>query len=153
MSLLKIMAKRRSRLLRKLVHWESLLPILLLVDTLQHFVLHMRSSLPASPDTPIYIANQTIFIASTHWNTEKILRNNWNSQIIQLTEYLEPSNVFVSIYENGSWDNSKGALGELSEALQTLGVRHKIVLDPSTHSNEISRFNNLTGWVYTPQGH
>jgi hypothetical protein len=41
---------------------------------------------------------------------------------------LGPSNVFVSIAESGSLEDTKGALMDLQVELENLGVRHRITL-------------------------
>ncbi len=95
---------------------------------------------------------QKIFIVSTHWNNEYILRNYWNKAVVNLVEHFGPTNVFVSVYESGSWDDSKGALRELQDDLERIGTRHKIVLDETTHLDEIQKPPAATGWIDTPRG-
>lgn len=95
---------------------------------------------------------QKIFIASTHWNNEYILQNYWNKAVVNLVEHFGPENVFVSVYESGSWDDSKGALRELQEDLQQIGTRNKIVLDETTHLDEIQKPPAANGWIDTPRG-
>lgn len=93
-----------------------------------------------------------LFIASTHWNNEYVLRNHWNDQVVQIAQHFGPQNVFVSVYESGSWDNSKGALRELDTKLNQLGVPRKIILDPTTHQDEITKRPADDGWIQTPRG-
>lgn len=63
-----------------------------------------------------------------------------------------PSNVYVSIYESGSWDDSKGALQDLDRRLEALGVEKTIILDETTHGDEIAKPPSKTGWIDTPRG-
>ena len=93
-----------------------------------------------------------VFIASTHWNNEAILRSHWNSALLDLVKHVGPLNVYVSVYESGSWDDSKGALRELDGELGKLGAPRKIVLDDTTHGDEIKKPAAATGWVDTPRG-
>jgi len=66
-------------------------------------------------------------------------------------EYFGADNVYVSIYESGSWDNTKDALRELDRDLESLRVRRTITLAQSTHKEEIQKpFTN--GWIHTPRG-
>ena len=58
----------------------------------------------------------------------------------------------MSIYESGSWDDSKGALRLLNEDLDRLGVPRTLVLDNTTHSDEIGKQPEPLGWVDTPRG-
>lgn len=103
-------------------------------------------------DRPSESIKDRVFIASTHWNNEVILRSHWNSALIDLVKHIGPSRVYVSIYESGSWDNSKGALRELDHELGKLGVPRKIVLDEMTHADEIAKPAAEIGWIDTPRG-
>ncbi|KAK5095273.1 hypothetical protein LTS08_008172 [Lithohypha guttulata] len=111
----------------------------------------LRFSVPPVPNTT-EVHTPRIFIASTHWNNEGILRNHWNKAVLQLVENLGPNNTFVSVYESGSWDNSKDALRELEQELDHRGVGKKIVLDETTHEDEIAKPPGETGWINTPRG-
>ncbi len=94
-----------------------------------------------------------VYIASLHWNNEKILRSEWNKGVVELVETLGPENVFVSVYESGSWDDSKGALRELDQALEKTGVGKKIVLDDETHKDLIaSQPPDEEGWITVADG-
>ncbi|QKX55062.1 uncharacterized protein TRUGW13939_02154 [Talaromyces rugulosus] len=95
---------------------------------------------------------ERIFIASIHWNNEAILRSHWNNAVVDLVQALGVDNVYVSIFESGSWDNSKGALRELDTNLDRLGVRRNITLSDVTHQDEISVPPGDEGWIDTPRG-
>lgn len=95
---------------------------------------------------------ERIFIASTHWNNELILKNHWNKAVVDLAQYFGPNNTFVSIYESGSWDNSKSVLRELKTQLDSIKVGNEVVLDPTTHEDEIAKQPAETGWIHTPRG-
>jgi len=62
--------------------------------------------------------------------------------------------VFVSISESGSLENTKGALMDLKEELEKLGVRHRIITGID-HEQQQEMLRNLPaegnrqGWVYT----
>lgn len=116
-------------------------------------VFSVQSSLArVSREPPGDFAKQRIFIASIHWNNEKILRDYWISAVLALAKELGPENVFVSIQESGSWDDSKGALRLLNHSLAEIGVPSKIVLDKTTHLDEISKVPDAKGWIETPRG-
>jgi hypothetical protein len=106
---------------------------------------------PSSATNGRIIGQQKIFIASTHWNNEAILRSHWNSAIVALTKRFGTDNFYVSVYESGSWDDSKAALHELDQHLEKLGVNRTIVLDTTTHQDEISQPPGSFGWIDTPQ--
>lgn len=93
-----------------------------------------------------------IYIASLHWNNEDVLRSHWNDAVVKLVEALGPDNVYISVYESGSWDDSKGALRLLDERLAKTGVRKTITLDPTTHKDELEKPPSSSGWIETPRG-
>ena len=95
---------------------------------------------------------ERIYIASLHWNNERILRSRWNNAVVALAKALGRDNVFVTVYESGSWDDSKGALKELDLALGAHDIRRKISLSHTTHLDEISVLTRGHGWVNTPRG-
>jgi Cryptococcal mannosyltransferase 1 len=95
---------------------------------------------------------QKIFIASTHWNNEPILRSHWNSAVLDLVKAIGADRVYVSVYESGSWDNSKDALRILDTELSALGVQRTIILDETTHADEIAKPPTQSGWIETPSG-
>lgn len=95
---------------------------------------------------------EKIFIASIHWNNEEVLRSHWVPAIVALVKHLGPENVYVSVQESGSWDDSKGALRWLDDELAAIQVRRKILLDETTHTDEINKPPVSTGWINTPRG-
>jgi hypothetical protein len=96
--------------------------------------------------------SENIYIASLHWNNEAILRSHWNDAVISLAKELGRDNVFVTVYESGSWDDTKEALNELDQALGGLGIRRNITMSRVTHLGEISAADKDSGWVETSQG-
>lgn len=97
-------------------------------------------------------STEKIFIASIHWNNEAVLRSHWNTAVLRLVEHIGSKNVFVSVLESGSWDDSKGALRDLDEELQRLGVARKVILEKTTHADEISQTPGKDGWIDTARG-
>lgn len=94
---------------------------------------------------------ERIYIASMHFNNEAILRSHWNDAVIHLTETFGPENVFVSIYESGSWDDSKGALRELDSELERRKVPRHIEVSDVTHKDELLKAEKGDGWIDTPR--
>lgn len=137
----------RNRLLRTLItiflFWNCLDVLRVRWD--------LQSAQAAAAATPA-VTHEKIYIASTHWNNEKILRSHWNAALVALCRAVGPENVYVSIYESGSYDNTKGALAVLDEVLGRIGVRRTIVMDETTHVDEIGRSPAATGWIKTPRG-
>lgn len=95
-----------------------------------------------------------IFVASIHWNDEEVLRSHWNNAILDLVRALGPDRVFLSIYESGSYDNTKGAIRDLDAALEDLGVPRKVVLSDVTHEDDIQvpDRGKGEGWIDTDEG-
>lgn len=94
----------------------------------------------------------SIYIASIFWNSAAILHSNWNGAVLDLAEKLGAERIFISIYESGSWDESKEVLRQLESALLARGIRHRIILDETTHQDDITRPPAAEGWVKTPRG-
>lgn len=95
---------------------------------------------------------ERVYIASLHWNNEKILLSHWNRAVVALADALGRDNVFVAVYESGSWDNSTGALKDLDLALGSHNIRRNITLSPTTHLDEISQPQQGPGWIDTTRG-
>jgi hypothetical protein len=93
-----------------------------------------------------------IYIAAQHWNTAGILRSHWNTALSALVLELGIDNVFVSIYESGSYDGTKDALRELDTTLERLHVKRSIVLSNTSHADEIVQQPKEQGWIKTPTG-
>ncbi|KAJ5612914.1 hypothetical protein N7510_006108 [Penicillium lagena] len=96
--------------------------------------------------------HERIYIASIHWNNGPVLRDHWNDAVVKLAETIGPENIFVSIFESGSWDDSKAALFELDSALDRIGVRRNITVSDVTHADEIAAPPAEHGWIDTPRG-
>lgn len=97
-------------------------------------------------------SSQRLFVASIHWNNEAILRDHWNEAVVKLVRLWGSDRIYVSVYESGSWDDSKGALKLLDGKLKELGVSRKIVLDETSHATEVAKIPSSSGWIETPRG-
>lgn len=97
---------------------------------------------------------ERIYIASLHWNDEVLLRNHWIPSLVNLVSHIPPENVYISILESGSWDDTKGALLELDAQLEKLGIERSIVLGNRTHVDAINEGLEAAadGLVWTPSG-
>lgn len=124
--------------------------LLILLDFTDFFTPTRLTPADNSSYTP---HGQKIFISSTHWNNEHVLRSHWNQAIIDLVHQLGPEHVHISILESGSWDNTKDALRDLDKRLNHLNVTRTIILDETTHLDEIQKIPlDGAGWVDTPRG-
>ncbi|EED19751.1 polysaccharide export protein (CAP59), putative [Talaromyces stipitatus ATCC 10500] len=148
---------RRYGPTRRLLRMGLILTIIwFMLETYYIHQLLLNASLFDKPIKPGHHYPGRIFIASLHWNNEAILRDDWNDALVQLVSHLGPTNVFVSVYESGSWDDSKGALRELDARLDVLDVPRNITLSDVTHQDEISATptaaHEQEGWIDTPRG-
>jgi hypothetical protein len=90
-------------------------------------------------------------------NSEYMLRLYWNSALLRLIDILGPENVYVSILESGSQEDTKGALRELELKLNTRGVQNRIVLGIDAEEH-VERLKNVPeegkreGWIFTARG-
>lgn len=116
-------------------------------------LIYLRNALirEASKEPP-RLGREKVFITSIHWNNELILRSHWNDAVIELVQEIGRENVFVSVQESGSFDDSKGALRDLDARLEELGVARAILLDDTTHLDDIHKQPEETGWIHTPRG-
>ncbi|KAK3111962.1 hypothetical protein LTR53_012256 [Teratosphaeriaceae sp. CCFEE 6253] len=129
--------------------WKAFLAITLLWTTFEVIGIRRGLTREASKESPPF-GNQRIFIASIHWTNERLLREYWVPAVAQLAEDIGREHVFVSVYESGSLDDSKGALRELDQQLYSLGIDHKVVLDETSHLDEVEREHAEEGWVQMP---
>lgn len=136
----------RSKLLRASIF---ILTAVCLIDLFS--ILSSRPSQPEGAKSILDVRNQKVFIASIHWNNARILRSNWNRAVLDLVGFFGAQNVYISIYESGSWDESKDALRALDGGLGELGVQRTIILNETTHADEM-RQPMAEGWIETPRG-
>ncbi|KAM5355932.1 hypothetical protein ACJ41O_002578 [Fusarium nematophilum] len=147
-------ANRRS--LRRILRSRALkiiLVVLVVINVLD--VLRIHQNILDADRTPAPKLSQPperIYIASMHFNNEHILKNHWNKAVIDLAKMLKPENVFVSVYESGSWDNSKQELRKLDHDLERLGVPHRVDISDVTHKDEMDNEEKSDGWIDTSRG-
>ena len=151
--MLRIFFRRRSSRTRLFKSITAILFASILIDFLKLSWIFSNESCPLETAGPKKNPERRpkVFIASTHWNNEAGLRGFWNQAVLDLVEHLGPDNVYISIYESGSWDDSKNALRQLDHDLERLGVQRTIVLKDTTHADEISKPPSEEGWIDTPR--
>lgn len=101
---------------------------------------------------PAHHKGERIYIAAMHFNDGALLRSHWLYALTNLTETLGPENVFVSIYESGSWDDTKMLLEWFDGELERRHVPHRIEMSDMTHEQEMKAQDRDVGWVDTPKG-
>jgi Cryptococcal mannosyltransferase 1 len=156
---------RRSSQRRLLRVTLCLLCALFLLDTLTHLKNYREFSYNLLSHTytdasglPAPVRDQKIFICAQFWTNAWVIEQRWGEALLKLIETLGADNVYVSIYESGSLDNTKDVLKYLDDKLIQYQIRHTITLDPTTHEDEIKAgpFDELgnprPGWVLPPGG-
>ncbi len=138
---------KRSRYLRVIF---IIIFLICIIDLLSILSSHRRQLPITGPQSNQ--RKERIYIASIHWNNEAVLRSKWIEAVVDTIKILGPENSYVSVYESGSWDDSKGALRNLNTTLENLGVQRSIILDDITHLDEISQVPGPSGWIDTPRG-
>lgn len=95
-----------------------------------------------------------MYLASSQWNSGKLLEQHWIPSLLQLISDLGAAkvSVFVSIYENGSWDSTKSVLQQLRQTLERLGVQHSVNIDDTSHEQIVARNASSSGWLNTAYG-
>jgi hypothetical protein len=141
---------RNPRVLRRRLIKQVIILVFILFNIFE--VAQILRCLSSPTNEPVAQRSERVYIASIHWNNERILRSHWNDAVIALANALGRENVFVTVYESGSWDDSKGALRELDMALAAHKIRRNITLSGTTHLDEMSVVNRGSGWVDTPRG-
>ncbi|KAK7044368.1 cryptococcal mannosyltransferase 1-domain-containing protein [Favolaschia claudopus] len=81
-----------------------------------------------------YGTGEKIYIAAMFYNNAGVLPY-WIQEITKLIHYLGPENVFVSIVESNSGDNTADLLEGFDKTLQTMQVKRRIL----TRDNTITR--------------
>lgn len=71
------------------------------------------------------LKNETYFIASNLYNSAAVLPS-WTREMKALIKHLGPDNVFVSIYESNSQDDTKRLLRSFDDDLLQMGVKRSI---------------------------
>lgn len=85
--------------------------------------LHPGAPLPTLPGN-----NTTYFIAANLYNSASLLPT-WTRELSSLIDHLGHQNVFVSIYESNSLDETKNLLRTFAADLVNSGVRNSVVLE------------------------
>ena len=98
---------------------------------------------------------KSVYIASVQWNSEILLRSHWMPALLSLVRELvaDHIDVFVSIYENDSKDDTKNVLSELMSSLNAMNVNHTINLDIETRDEVVKKSKSAAnGWLETLYG-
>lgn len=146
-----ILIARRS--LKRIRYFVLVAFSVLLLD----FVLSRQSSYPLLASTSNaegLKAIRSVYIASTQWNSAILLEKHWIPSLLQVVSDLKSANisVFVSIYENGSWDSTKTLLQQLQQTLEARGVKNQVTIDSTSHEQIVSQNTSAYGSLKTAYG-
>lgn len=141
--------RRPARLCRT---WLRLILLSLAIAISVDYFLIMTHNVPIQRIVPKKAnSKDRIFIASMHWTNEQMIRSHWSAAVLDLVAHYGPDNIYISIIESGSMDNSKQALKELDIKLGDLGVERSIELLDATHEDEMAKTPG-PGWIMTSRG-
>ncbi|KAF9020681.1 hypothetical protein BDZ89DRAFT_1202519, partial [Hymenopellis radicata] len=70
---------------------------------------------------------EKVFIGAMFYNNQKVIPY-WSDEMIKLIKYLGTDNVFVSIVESNSGDNTPSLLQQLEKRLNALKVKNRILI-------------------------
>ena len=137
----------RSRLFRTAVL------IIFIWTFVEAFYIHRNLVRPDQIVSNGYVNTEKIFVTGLAWNSAILFRTHLIEQIKDLVRLLGVENVYISIYENGSYDDTKGALRELQLLLEEMGVRNTITVNETSHEDIVrSRPTEpTTGWLKITQ--
>ncbi|KAK4942672.1 hypothetical protein LTR10_017621 [Elasticomyces elasticus] len=130
--------------------------LLSILKRYREFSRNLTSHTFTEPSTlPSPVRNQKIFICAQFWTSAGIIQERWGQALLDLIGVLGKDNVYVSIYESGSWDNTKELLQALEKVLVENSVPRTVILDPTTHEDEVNaspldeQGNPRPGWIQT----
>ena len=112
-------------------------------------ITHVELSKPPPRPRP---KGERFYIASMHFNDGLLLEQYWNDALLSLVNALGKENVWVSIYESGSWDHTKYVLQTLDYELWNKSIPRRIELGEETHWSEMESEDPGEGWIKTPRG-
>lgn len=150
---------RKRRLLRALIYLSFALLALDFLTILKHFREFSRNLLSHTytefSSLPSPVQNQKVYICAQFWTNAKVIQDRWGQALLDVIGVLGKENVYVSIYESGSLDNTKEVLKMLDDVLEQNQVHRSVVLDPTSHADEINASpidehgNPRSGWIQT----
>lgn len=145
-----LLSRRR---LRDFCHVLFAFSIILLLD----FLWSYRSSYPPlhlNLDVRDVKNTRSVYIASSLWNSGALLQDHWIPSLLEVADALKAANisVFISVYENGSWDSTKPTLQRLRHTLAEKGIPHQITIDDTSHEQIIAQNASSFGWLKTAYG-
>ncbi|OLY81342.1 Alpha-1,3-mannosyltransferase CMT1 [Smittium mucronatum] len=88
------------------------------------------------------ILRKKYFFAINLYNNEEVIPY-MIQELMLLFKFFGVENIFLSLYENGSKDNTKKLLRDFSEYLKTFDIKHDFVLEDGSRPKEFHRIEYL----------
>ena len=141
----RIVAMRRRHMRRPLITrvTQVLLVVAIIWTVIEALLVRRTLNSDFLQYTDLNLSQNRIFVTAIHWNNERILRDHWNQAVLDLVRQVGKDNVYVSMIEDGSWDDTKGALRQLDSQLAALDIPRRIILNDTTHADAVS-YTHLT---------
>eukprot|EP00871_Galdieria_phlegrea_P000163 jgi/Galph1/1147/GphlegSOOS_G5826.1 len=95
------------------------------------------------PELTAELQNVKVLLAANLKDVESLLPF-FTQQMVRLKEYINPNNIFVSIYESGSVDRSQTLLNQLKSTLDSNGIQNRIVFGNLTRKKGENRIKFLS---------
>ena len=150
------LSQRLARLLLYILLALFVLDLLTILKHYREFSSNLISHTYTAPSLlPTPVQNQKIFVVAQLWTNAQLISERWGHSLLDLVRVLGKENVYVSILESGSLDNTKEVLKQLDDVLEQNNIPHTTILDPTTHADEISvgpfddQGNPREGWIQT----
>lgn len=121
-----------------------LLDLLSLLSQYYTFQTNLRlNTISTRNDLPGAVRSDKIYIQAQFWTSAQALYNGWTDTLLQLVQILGKENVFVSIVESGSLDNTKDFLRYLDFKLGELNIERNILMSDWSHADELNRTSEV----------
>lgn len=129
----------------------SLLDLFSLLSQYHTFQSNLRlNTIERKNDLAGAVRSDKIYIQAQFWTSALALYNGWSDTLLELVQVLGVGNVFVSIVESGSLDNTKEFLQHLDYKLGELGVERSVQMSNWSHADEMNRTNEV-GVLHFPE--
>eukprot|EP00835_Amoeboradix_gromovi_P002534 NODE_146_length_17563_cov_0.253321.p4 type:complete len:345 gc:universal NODE_146_length_17563_cov_0.253321:13755-14789(+) len=88
------------------------------------------------------IAKRKLFLALNVHNNEEILPQMLGN-IIELISYVSPKNIFLSIFESGSSDQTKDIMDKFIKMIEPMDIDFEIISSPIERTSQMNRIEYL----------
>lgn len=150
------LGRRANRVVAYVVAFFFLLDVFRILGAYRTFTTNLAAGTVYHVDElPKEARSQKIYITAQFWTSEAVLAEFWLDKFLHLVQTIGPENIYVSILESGSFDNSADAIRWLDGQLGDMGVERTVIIDPTTHYDAVSagpvdeHGHTKSGWILT----